>query len=162
MSKKDKKKIASSIREQLGERVASLVLESKKVEAARLRHKDVENVIIIDDVPAFFIYKEEIYPTLLLIYKLGFVPELPKVFVDAGAVPHILNGADVMVPGITKIEGSFSENDKVLVVEEEKQRIFAVGKALMSSEHIATSRKGKAIKNIHYAGDELWEIFLNI
>lgn len=162
LSKKDKKRLVSSIREELGEKAASLVFGSRRVEATRLRHRNVEYVVIVDGVPAFFIYKGEVYPTLLLIYKLGFVPELPIVFVDSGAVPHILNGADVMVPGITRIEGSFIKNDKVFVAEGEKQRIFAVGRAIMSSEDIVASKKGRAIENIHYVGDELWEIFLSI
>lgn len=161
MSKKDRKKFASLAEKEFGDEAARMILESKRVEIAKIRHKNVETLILVNGVPSFFFLEEDIYPSLLLIYKLRVVPEIPIVYVDKGAVPYILNGADVMAPGITRVSEGFGENRKVLIADE-KERVFAVGKALMSSEKILKERRGKAIKNIHYAGDGLWKIFLEL
>lgn len=99
-------------------------------------------------------------PALYYIYKADASPELPSVYVDAGAVPRILNGADVMAPGIRKIEGEFSPGRKVVVRELEKGRPIAIGVALVESKDIPQMGKGKAISNLHYLGDEYWALSL--
>jgi PUA domain protein len=63
-----------------------------------------------------------------------------------------------MVPGIKKIEGEFGPNTRVLVKELDKARTIAIGISLMSSQEIKTSQKGKAIKTLHYLGDEVWNL----
>jgi len=82
---------------------------------------------------------------------------LPKVVVDMGAVPHVCNGADVMVKGIRKIEGTFGKGDVVLVVDERYGKHLAVGEALESSDSIRAMDKGKAISNLHFVSDDAWE-----
>jgi len=155
VSKKERRELASRIALQVSEAAARLL--EGDVEVARLRHQKFGGLIILKGVPAFFFYGERIYPTLLLIYRLGVDPGLPKVHVDEGAVPHVLNGADVMVPGITRVEGEVERGKEVLVVDP-RGRVFAVGEALMTGEEIKEAGKGKAVKNVHYAGDDLWEI----
>jgi len=81
---------------------------------------------------------------------------LPKVVVDMGAVPHICNGADVMVPGIVETD-SFEEKTIVRVVDERHGKNIAVGVSLMSSNKILEAERGKAVKNIHYIGDRIWK-----
>ncbi|MGQ9513887.1 MAG: PUA domain-containing protein [Thermoproteota archaeon] len=81
---------------------------------------------------------------------------LPAVVVDAGAVSHICNGADVMRPGILKFEGSFASGDIVCVRESRYQKTIAVGIALFSSEEAAAVTKGAIVKNAHYVGDLFW------
>ncbi|MEM4577084.1 MAG: DUF1947 domain-containing protein [Candidatus Nezhaarchaeales archaeon] len=83
--------------------------------------------------------------------------ELPKIIVDMGAVKHIVNGADVMVPGIVKIEGDFNKEDLVVVVDERYSKPLCVGIALLSKTEIASLSKGKVVKNIHYVGDKIWK-----
>ncbi len=158
ISKKERRALVAKLREELGERAAALIEGEEDVEIARLRHPKIEEIVLVRGVPAYFYYEGEVYPSLLLLYRLGYDPGLPRVYVDAGAVPHILNGADVMVPGITRVEGDFGEGEKLFVADEEKKRVFAVGKALMSSETIREAGRGKAVLNVHYAGDELWKI----
>ena len=81
---------------------------------------------------------------------------LPKVVVDMGAVPHICNGADVMVPGIVETD-SFEEKTIVRVVDERHGKNISVGVSLMSSNKILEAERGKAVKNIHYIGDRIWK-----
>ena len=75
-----------------------------------------------------------------------------------GAVKHILNGADIMAPGIVRIIGDFKKGDLVLVVDEKYGKPLAVCEALYSSEEISKMSKGKVLKNLHYVGDKVWKL----
>ena len=77
-----------------------------------------------------------------------------------GAVPHICNGADVMAPGIIDIDGEFEEKALVTVIDERNRRPIAIAQALVSSEDARIARKGKVFKNLHYVGDEIWNIIM--
>jgi len=97
--------------------------------------------------------KETLIPTLL--FK-GALLRLPKITVNMGAVPHICNGADVLAPGIVKIDGVFAANDYVTVVDERHQKPLAVALALVDSQAAGNLPRGKVAKNLHYVGDALW------
>ena len=75
-----------------------------------------------------------------------------------GAIPYVCNGADVMSPGITGIDGDFNEGDLVIVKDEKHRKSLAVGVALVSSVDMMEMQKGKAVKSIHYVGDKLWKV----
>ncbi|MCS7140336.1 MAG: RNA-binding protein [Candidatus Nezhaarchaeota archaeon] len=92
----------------------------------------------------------------LLTALIDGVIELPKTVVDMGAVKHIVNGADVMAPGITRMHGDFSKGDLVVIVDERYEKPLCVGLALFSKAEIETMSKGKVIKNLHYVGDKIW------
>ncbi len=82
----------------------------------------------------------------------------PFVIVDVGAIRFITNGADVMRPGITKINGEFKEGDIVLVREEKAGSPLAFGVSMFSSEELISIKKGKVIKNIHHLRDDFWDM----
>ena len=84
------------------------------------------------------------------------VAELPRVVVDAGAVKHVVNGADVMAPGIVRVEGDFTRGDLVVVVDERYGRPLCVGVALVNKSELASMTKGKVVENLHHVGDKLW------
>ncbi|OYT50567.1 MAG: hypothetical protein B6U73_03660 [Desulfurococcales archaeon ex4484_204] len=123
----------------------------------RIAINDVE-LLTLNEVPVLIIMKDAVIPTLIAI-KLGGLGSLPYAVVDEGAVKHILNGADVMAPGITEVE-VFNRGDIVAVWEPSKRSPLTVGRALMSSDEITRIRRGRAIKNLHYAGDKIWQICL--
>ncbi|MHC1601313.1 MAG: DUF1947 domain-containing protein [Candidatus Nezhaarchaeales archaeon] len=81
---------------------------------------------------------------------------LPRVVVDMGAVKHIANGADVMAPGIVRIEDDFAKDDLVVVVDERHGKPLCIGMALLSKAEIEAVSRGKVIKNLHYVGDKIW------
>lgn len=83
---------------------------------------------------------------------------LPRVVVDMGAVPHVCNGADVMVKGIRRIEGEFRKGDFIVVVDEKYGKHLAIGEALEDSTAIPAMEKGKAASNLHYVGDDAWNV----
>jgi len=84
------------------------------------------------------------------------IVELPRVVVDVGAVKHVVNGADVMAPGVVRVEGDFARGDLVVVVDEKHGRPLCVGAALVDRSELASMTKGKVVENLHYVGDKLW------
>ena len=111
-------------------------------------------VFIIDGDVKLARRDETLFPTLLNESVEG----LPSVLVDMGAIPYICNGADVMSPGITGINGDFGEGDLVIVRDEKHRKALAVGVALVPSEDMREMPKGKAVKSVHYVGDKLWKV----
>jgi len=111
-------------------------------------------LFFVNDVPHIFEVGNSLYPTLL---SGELLRKLPVVAVDLGAIPHLCNGADVMAPGIRKIEGSFSKGSLVLVVDERYGKPIAVGLAEIRSDEASGMKKGKAVRNVHFVGDRIWQ-----
>ncbi|NIR86471.1 RNA-binding protein, partial [Candidatus Bathyarchaeota archaeon] len=85
-------------------------------------------IFIVNGKPLFARSENIFLPTL--ISKRVFAL-LPKIVVDMGAVPHICNGADLMAPGVVKIDGEFNTGDLLLVVDERHGKPLAIGVALL-------------------------------
>ena len=68
----------------------------------------------------------------------------------------MVNGADVMAPGIVDADEDIKEGDVVFVVDENHKKPICVGIALMDGKSMKESDKGRAIKNLHYVGDKIW------
>jgi RNA-binding protein, containing PUA domain len=81
--------------------------------------------------------------------------------VDAGAVKPIINGADVMRPGIKELLGDFGKDDVVFVTDE-KGRVIAVAVALYSRQEMEQMQKGKVLINLHHLGDKIWQTSLEL
>ncbi|MFX0205962.1 MAG: PUA domain-containing protein [Candidatus Hodarchaeota archaeon] len=79
---------------------------------------------------------------------------LPSVWVDKGALTHLINGANVFGPGIVRMD-KFQANDVVVVKDISRETILCVGIACVASE--AAQKKGKSVTNIHWVGDNLWD-----
>lgn len=84
------------------------------------------------------------------------IESLPAIIVDMGAIPFVCNGADVMRPGITKINGDFNKNGLVIIKDEKHHKVLGVGLALLPSSDMIEQKKGKAVINLHYVGDKIW------
>lgn len=85
---------------------------------------------------------------------------LPRFQVDRGAVPHVLNGANIMAQGLLSSGGAMDEVEEgavVLVFAEGKTHPLAVGLTLLSTEAIRREGKGHAVKTLLVMGDELWD-----
>lgn len=83
---------------------------------------------------------------------------LPIITVDKGAIKFVCNGADIMRPGIVKLEGEFGKESIIAIKEESHGKFISVGLSIFSSEEIRASERGAMIKNLHFVGDRLWEI----
>ena len=80
--------------------------------------------------------------------------------VDHGAIPYLMNGADCMVAGIHNADEAIKEGDLVWVRDQEHKRPLAIGWATKDGTSLIQELKGKGIKNLHWVGDELWEMEL--
>lgn len=74
------------------------------------------------------------------------------VYIDAGAIPFLIKGADMMRPGIHKIE-DFKKGDIILIRDLEHSKTLAIGEALLDSEEMKKQEKGVSVKVLHYMGD---------
>ncbi len=122
---------------------------SKKEQASLLDNK----IILINDKPTFFYYQKELVPTLKFLQER---PILKKISIDVNAIKFIVNGADVMRPGIKEIEAGIVQDEIIMVIDVDNKKPLAVGIALLNSEEMLAASSGKVIKNIHYVGDEIW------
>ena len=82
----------------------------------------------------------------------------PSATVDEGAIKFLLNGADVMRPGIRVLEEWGGAGRYVVVREEKKGRAIAVGVSTVSSEEARGMTRGSCIRNLHYVGDRYWNL----
>jgi PUA domain protein len=88
----------------------------------------------------------------------GTLALFPQAFVDEGAIKFLLNGADVMRPGIRKFDDWGPTGRMVIVREEKKGRAIAVGPSMVSSSEAQGMSKGGCIKNAHHVGDKYWNL----
>ena len=114
-----------------------------------------KKIILINKVPSFFYFENKLVPTLKLLLQKDL---LKQVFIDQGAIKYIINGADVMRPGIVEFDSNIEKNDFVVIKDIQHKKPLAVGLALFSSEELKTLSLGRAIKSIHFIGDDLWKI----
>jgi PUA-domain protein len=149
LRKTEEKALINDIEEALGEASA---FKNKKLEYVST---DEWDFVFVENEPLLFKIEGKIFPTVKGALKLN--PMRRRVVVDAGAVKFIINGADIMGPGVVEADPSIKEGDLVIVVEQAHGKALAIGRALMPGEEMA-GKKGKAIKSIHYVGDELWKL----
>ena len=80
------------------------------------------------------------------------------VTVDMGAIRFVINGADIMGPGIVEADVNVQPGDLVWVRDEKNRKPLAVGQALVNGSEMAAKKPGKAIKSILFVGDKLWKL----
>lgn len=130
------------------------VLGKKRFELASV---DDYELLLVDGKPLFFMIEGQ--PFFTIKGALELQPKQRIVTVDAGAVPFIAKGADVMKPGIVSVDPHIKEGDMVIIMEETHGKPLAIGRALVSADQM-TADAGKAVKTIHKVGDKLWNLQL--
>ncbi len=141
------------------ETAAAYPLEIARKDTLELA-EDTQNkikIILLNGQPAFFYEQERLIPLLKYLQQHEL---LKKVTVDMGAIKFIVNGADVMRPGIVAIDDAVKKDDPVVIIDEKNKKPIAVGFSLLDGAEIMALKNGKAIKTIHYVGDALWNIEL--
>lgn len=111
------------------------------------------DLIFVDGRPLIMVMEDRPFLTVLGAIELN--PQKKLVIVDSGAVRFIVNGADVMNPGIVSADPEIEAGDLVIVAEERHKKPLAVGKALIPGKEM--HGEGKAIKSLHHVGDPIWE-----
>ena len=122
-----------------------------EVEVVKL--EDDRELLLVKGEPTALRVGGEVLPHLAAVGRFG----LKRVVVDAGAVPHIAAGADVMAPGIVSTDEGISQGDVVVIVDERHGKPLAIGLALAPGEAMRAP-KGKVVKNLHHVGDTLWRL----
>jgi len=130
-----------------------------------LFHADMIEVIETNaDVDLFLVNKKPlimatghwVFPTLKGAVQFPF-PER-RVAVDAGAIPYVVNGADIMRPGIVSVTDDVKADAPVQVVDERHGKPLAIGIALLDAPGIRASTTGKMVRKFHHVGDEIWNL----
>ena len=116
---------------------------------------DKTPVILSQGEPVLFFTSDKVFPTLRGFLRTGV--EKQFLVVDMGAVPHLVNGADVMAPGIVDYDPQLRSEDLCVVIDERHKKPLCVGRMLIDGWKLETMRKGKVAENIHHVGDRLWK-----
>ncbi len=148
LRKSDEKALINDIIEAFGD---ASVFAGKKLEDVTTEELEF---IFVDGEPLLFRIEGKVFPTVKGALKLN--PTRRRVVVDPGAVKFIINGADIMGKGIVEADQSIKEGDLVIIVEKAHGKALAIGRALMTGNEMV-GKAGKAVKSIHYVGDELWK-----
>jgi len=127
---------------------------SKKDQVELLENNGLK-LLLINKEPAFFWFEQQWVPHLKLLQKKEL---LRKITIDMGAIRFIVNGADVMRPGIVEIEVGIPKDDLVVIIDQNNKKPLAVGIALFDTEGMKALAQGRAVKTIHYVGDEMWKV----
>jgi len=151
LKSKQAKQILNEVSARLKVDVEALFGSKTDVEIAE---SAVGNIYLVNGKPLFFNAGESVLPTLLF---QDFVLRAPKIVVDMGAIPYVCNGADVMAPGIVRVEGEFGKGELVLVVDEKHGKPLAVGESLQDSESVRSTKQGAVVKNVHFVSDKIWD-----
>jgi len=115
--------------------------------------KDV-SFIVIGRVPIFFQNDDKYYPTMKAVLGLDLLKKI--VVVDEGAVRFVVNGADIMRPGVVEFDNSIKKDDIVVVLEVKHRKPLAIGISLLDAEDFGREKTGKVVKNVHFVGDDIW------
>ncbi|MFH1439083.1 MAG: PUA domain-containing protein [Candidatus Woesearchaeota archaeon] len=155
LSKKEIKELAEDIETKIG--LTDVISKKDNVIME-------DDTIVVNGTIRFFYKANRIIPTLKFIISLGDVfsdkfrsANLKTITVDKGAIKFVVNGADIMRPGITKIDDGIDNDDFVIIIDEEHRKPLAIGISLLDSEELKAAKEGKVIKNIHYVGDDVWK-----
>jgi len=151
LKKRDHREEVERIEERLGSLVG--LGEDDRFEEGIL--DDGTRILILGDDILFFEKDGRLFPTVHALLKD--MVKIPEVTVDMGAVRFVVNGADIMRPGITQIDDGIEEDSVVGVIEERHGKALAVGVAQLDSQNMRAADTGKVILNVHYVNDELWD-----
>ena len=149
-----KKKKLKEIKQELKE-YSSIILDKANVE---MLETDSNSFILINGQPHIILLNNKPFPTLKAIIDNNFQGN--RVVVDMGAVKFMANGADVMSPGIVKADETIAKDDVVIIVDEDHEKPLAIGLSLITGEEMVKNDKGKAIKTVHFIGDDFWNLQL--
>ena len=114
-----------------------------------------DTLYAINNVLKLWKSKEGYIPVLTLL--LNRQVDLKKIVVDKGAIRFVTNAADVMRPGITRIDPSIKKDDIVVIVDENHDRALAIGKAMFNADQMQEIKTGKVAKNLHTIQDNVWK-----
>lgn len=154
LSRRDSVEMISKIESSLG-----LTLDLPKSAQAQCAEPEEGAIFVTLDSFEFVKAGETFFPYLGSPATLAL---FPAALVDEGAIRFLLNGADVMRPGIRKFDDWGAAGKMVVVREEKKERGIAVGPSIVTSAEAQGMAKGGCIKNLHHVGDKYWNLHKSV
>lgn len=144
--------ILDQLKTEIGE--GALQFSGKMIEVIET-NQDLE-LYLVDKEP-FIIKKDGIlFPSLKGALARPF--EQRRIRVDMGAVAYVVNGADIMRPGVVDVTPDVEAGKPVQIVDERHGKPLALGIALFSAGDLLAQEKGKVAKTWHHVGDDIWNL----
>jgi PUA-domain protein len=144
--------VMEELRTQIGE--GAELFRSERME--KVETNSPFTLYLIHRQPLLMRYQTWVFPTLKGALEHPFPQK--RVTVDQGAIPFLVNGADVMRPGIRSVSDDVKAGAPVLIMEEVHQKPIAVAVARFDAEQMRSETNGKMCKTIHFVGDLLWRL----
>ena len=148
-----KNKKIKEIKNELGN-YQNIIPKKSQVELVKI--EDLPDILLIDGKPLLMQINGKTIPTLHAMVNEEITEKYATV--DMGAINFVIKGADIMSPGIVDADDSIEEGETIVVIEESHHKPLAIGTSLISGNEMVENNKGKAIENLHYVGDSIWEL----
>ena len=127
-------------------KIGAHMLELRRTKAGPFDEKTLFTLQDLTD--AFYFYKNEKNDKFLrkVIQPVeNAIAHLPKIWVFDTTVDTLCHGADLNIPGISKLNDQINKNDIVAIMTL-KDELVALGTAQLASEEIMEKEKGLAVK----------------
>lgn len=149
-----RRRLGKSDLRELNQGLQRFSLALSKSDNAELVDDNGVRVYVVNGEPWFFERQGVLVPHLRLLLRRPSI--VKRVTVDMGAVRFLVNGADVMRPGVVAVEEGIVVGDFVVVVDEQHGKALVVGEALFDTAGMLAATGGKVVRALHYIGDRLW------
>lgn len=128
----------------------------KKAQVELVKIEDYPDILLIEGEPLLMQVNNKIIPTLHAMINEEITEKYATV--DMGAINFVIKGADIMSPGIVDADESITPGETIVIIEEKHHKPLAIGTSLITGKEMVENNKGKAIENLHYVGDSIWEL----
>ena len=152
MKRKAQKRFLEQLGKSLGTEIVNLDEDSRFEEGVL---DDGSRIILLNGEILFFEEDGDMIPSLRAL--LAGIMTIPRIVVDMGAVRFVVNGADIMRPGVTELDDTIQKGSIVAIVDETHGKPLAVGIAQMDAAAMKSATGGKVVISKHHIGDPLWE-----
>ncbi len=113
--------------------------------------------VIGDEGVLVFGSEKGFFPTVKGALRLKNLEER-SVVVDKGAISFVINGADIMRPGVVSWDENIKEGDYVIIREETHKKAIGIGEALWDGAKFEKEKTGKCVKSLYFVGDDVWNM----
>lgn len=148
-----KNKKIKEIKKELGN-YQNIIPKKSQVELVKI--EDYPDILLIDGEPLLMQIDNKTIPTLHAMVNEEITEKYATV--DMGAINFVIKGADIMSPGIVDADETITEGETIVIIEEKHHKPLAIGTSLISGKEMVENNKGKAVENLHYVGDSIWEL----
>lgn len=148
-----KNKKIKEVKKELGN-YQNIIPKKSQVELVKI--EDYPDILLINGKPLLMQIEGKTIPTLHSMINTDITEKYATV--DMGAINFVIKGADIMSPGIVDADESIQPGETIVIIEETHHKPLAIGTSLITGKEMVENNKGKAIENLHYVGDSIWEL----